>query len=82
MPTVCNGCGEAFTLSHALDWCHGGLVTQRHNEVRDILGDIAALASKEIIREPVLHKQTGRSSALELLTWSSWCLGSTSASLV
>ena len=38
--------------------------TQRHNEVRDALGDIAALAFKEVIREPVVHEQTEGSPAL------------------
>ena len=33
MPSSCDGCGSAFSLSHALDCCKGGLVTQRHNEV-------------------------------------------------
>jgi len=31
------------------------LVTQRHNEVRDALGDLAALACKNVILEPVVH---------------------------
>ena len=31
-----------------------GLITQRHNEIRDALGDIAALAYKEVVREPVV----------------------------
>jgi len=50
MPTMCDGCGAAFTLSHALDCKKGGLITQRHNEVRDALGDIAALAYKEVVQ--------------------------------
>ena len=33
-----------------------GLITQRHNEVRDVLGDIAALAYKEVVREPVVRE--------------------------
>ena len=33
----------------------GGLVTQQYNEVRDALGDIAALAFK-VTREPVVRK--------------------------
>jgi len=34
IPTSCDGCGEDFSLTHVLDYCKGGLVTQRHNEVR------------------------------------------------
>ena len=55
MPATCNGCGAPFDLVHALDCKKGGLVTQRH-KVRDALGDIAALAFKEVIREPVVRE--------------------------
>ena len=54
MPASCDGCGSTFCLSHALDCRKGGLVTQRHNEVRDALGDLAALAYKDVICEPVV----------------------------
>ena len=33
----------------------GGLVTQQHNELRDALGDLAALAYKKTLCEPVVH---------------------------
>ena len=54
MPSCCDGCGSAFNLSHAPDCRKGGLVTQRHNEVRDALGDLAALAYRDVIREPIV----------------------------
>ena len=41
---------------HALDCKKGELITQRHNEVRDALGDIEALAYKEVVREPVARE--------------------------
>ena len=44
-----------FRLVHGLDFKKGGLVTQRHNEVRDALGDIAALACK-MTRELVVRE--------------------------
>ena len=56
MPSVCDGCGELFTLGHALDCKKGGLVTQRHNEVRDALGDMAALAYRDVVREPIVRE--------------------------
>ena len=56
MPSHCDGCGSTFDLSHALDCRKGGLVTQRHNEVRDALGDLAALAYKDVIREPIVRE--------------------------
>ncbi len=55
MPASCDGCGAPFDLGHALDCKKGGLVTQRHNEVRDALGDIAAMAYKEVVREPIVR---------------------------
>ena len=56
MPANCDGCGGPFDMTHALDCKKGGLVTQRHNEVRDALGNIAALAYKEVVREPVVRE--------------------------
>ena len=56
MPAHCDGCGATFSLEHALDCKKGGLVTQRHNEVRDALGDIASLAYREVTKEPVVKE--------------------------
>ena len=42
VPAECDGCGDKFTFQHALDCRKGGLVTQRHNEVWDALGDLAS----------------------------------------
>ena len=39
----CDGCGALLTImQHALDCKVGGLVIQRHNEIRDCIGDIVA----------------------------------------
>jgi hypothetical protein len=56
MPAVCDGCGAPFDLVHALDCKKGGLITQRHNEVRDALGDIAAMAYNEVVKEPIVRE--------------------------
>lgn len=53
MPASCDGCGAPFDLGHALDGKKGGLFTQLHNEIRDALRDIGAMAYKEVVREPV-----------------------------
>ena len=53
MPANCDGCGAATSLEHALDCEKGGLVTQRHNEVRDVIGDLASAVFKEVVKEPV-----------------------------
>eukprot|EP01068_Selenidium_serpulae_P018146 Selendium_serpulae@DN6439_c2_g1_i10.p1 len=35
---------------------HGGLIIRRHNEVRDVLGDIASIAfGKQVVREPIIR---------------------------
>ena len=44
MPPTCDGCGAAFTLSHALDCRKGGLIVRSHNEIHDAFGDLACLA--------------------------------------
>ena len=53
-----------MNYAHALDCCRGGLVIQHHNEVRDALGDIAALTFREVIWEPVVRERTEESPAL------------------
>ena len=52
----CDGCGTQFRLGHALDCKKGELITQRHDKLRDALGDIAALTHKKVVREPVVRE--------------------------
>ena len=54
IPCHCDGCGQTTNIDHALSCRRGGLVIQRHNEVRDSIGDIASLAYHDVIREPVV----------------------------
>ena len=56
MPANCDGCGAATSLEHALDCKKGGLVTQCHNEVRDVIGDLASVVFKEVVKEPVVQE--------------------------
>eukprot|EP00731_Ephydatia_muelleri_P009682 Em0005g268a len=49
----CDGCGADFTLQHGMDCKKGGLVIQRHNEVRDCLGDISSEVWPSVIKEPI-----------------------------
>ena len=44
LPTYCDGCQVKFSTSHALDYKKGGLVTARHNELRDRVSDLAGKA--------------------------------------
>ena len=53
---TCDGCGAATSLEHALDCKKGGLVTQHHNEVRDVIGDLASVVFKEVVKEPVVQE--------------------------
>jgi hypothetical protein len=64
MPLDCDGCGSAFTVTHALDCKKGGLVTQRHNEVRDLLYDLSAIAWNQTVKEPVIVEATSDQEAL------------------
>ena len=41
LPTHYIGCQAKFSISHALDCKTGGLVTERHNELRDRVSDLA-----------------------------------------
>ena len=43
MPKSCDGCGAEFSIEHALDCRFGGLVSRRHNEIHDVIGDLASL---------------------------------------
>ena len=56
LPPRCDGCGTALTLQHALDCKKGGLVIQRHNEIRDCIGDIASQVWTHVIKEPVVRE--------------------------
>ena len=64
MPASCDGCGSTFCLSHALNFHKGGLVAQCHDEVRDALGDLAALAYKDVICELVVCEGDDGASTL------------------
>ena len=68
MPPHCDGCGSTFDFSHALDCHKGGLVTQRHNDLRDALDDLAALAYKDVISEPIVLEGSDTGPAL-ILIW-------------
>jgi len=57
LPSVCNGCGSLFSVEHALDCRVGGLVCQRHNEVRDAVCDLASLAWGQVQKEPVVCEE-------------------------
>ena len=57
LPSKCDGCGASLTLQHALDCKVGGLVIQRHNEIRDCIGDIAARCGHRLSESQLLERQ-------------------------
>uniref|UniRef100_A0A1X7U883 Uncharacterized protein n=1 Tax=Amphimedon queenslandica TaxID=400682 RepID=A0A1X7U883_AMPQE len=55
LPLVCDGSGSEFSVTHALDCRKGGLVTQRHNEVRDTICSLASIVWGQVTREPIVN---------------------------
>ena len=53
---LCEGCGSPFSLSHPVSCRKSGLVIQHHNEVRDVIRDLASLVWGQIKCEPVVKK--------------------------
>ena len=64
VPSNCDGCGSPFSLNHALICRKGGLIIQRHNEVRDAVGDFAALVWGRVVSEPVVRDASVDGEAL------------------
>jgi len=54
VPAFCDGCGAPSTLDHFLTCLKGGLIVQRHNEIRDAVGDLAAMVWGQVRREPII----------------------------
>ena len=60
LPTDCI-CGEKFNLSHALSCKKGGMVTLRHNELRDITATLLKEICHDVRTEPPLVEVNGGS---------------------
>jgi len=59
MKSVCDGCGEDFTISDALDCKKGGLVAHRHNDFRDLnINLLHKSGLTQITEEPVLKESS------------------------
>ena len=61
LPQHCDGCGAGLSVEHALSCKKGGLVSIRHNDVRDEAGAMAELALPKtcVSYEPQIHYGTG-----------------------
>uniref|UniRef100_A0A1X7V4V2 Uncharacterized protein n=1 Tax=Amphimedon queenslandica TaxID=400682 RepID=A0A1X7V4V2_AMPQE len=64
LPHSCDGSGSPLTTSHALDCKKGGLITLRHNEIRDVLHDVSSMAWSQVIKEPLVRQAQSDSVAL------------------
>ena len=54
LPPTCDDCGAPSSLAHAVVCRKGGLIIQRHNEIRDAMSDLAAFVWKHIRCESVV----------------------------
>ena len=62
LPSSC-ACGARFDVSHALLCKKGGFITQRHNELRDLTGDLLSEVCNDVCVEPQLNELTGETLA-------------------
>ena len=57
-PSVCVF-GSMFTVDHAMICLRGGLVIQRHNEIRDLQAELVGMVCYDMQVEPALQPITG-----------------------
>ena len=62
LPASCV-CGQAFTVEHALSCSHGGYLGLRHNEVRDLLGEVLDEICVNVSLDPSLKPLDGEQLA-------------------
>ena len=58
IPAICT-CGDLFTVDHVMVCRRGGLIIQRHNEIRDLEAEILCMVCTDVETEPVLQENTG-----------------------
>ena len=58
LPSHCTD-GQPFTVDHALSCARGGYVSLRHNEIRDLLGELLSETCKNVATEPMLQPLSG-----------------------
>ena len=61
-PSVCV-CGSMFTVDHAMICQRGGLVIQRHNEIRNLQAELLDMVCYDVQVEPALQPITGEELA-------------------
>ena len=58
LPSTC-ACGSCFSVEHALSCPKGGFPTIRHNEIRDLTGNLMTEVCHDVCIEPTLQLITG-----------------------
>jgi len=56
LPANCDGCGEKFSLQHALDCPFGGLIKIGHNQMRDECSRLTQMAWGNVQVEPMVRE--------------------------
>ena len=58
LPKNCDDCNARFSICHTLDCKRGGLVTARHNELRDGVADLAsrAFTPSHVHNDPLIYQ--------------------------
>ena len=54
-------CGDVLNVDHAMVCRRGGFIIQRHNELRNLEGDMLSMVCNDVQIEPVLQKLKGES---------------------
>ena len=67
LPALCDGCDYQFSTGHALDCRKGRLVLFKDTNEIDTLGDLASIAYKEVVREPIVREPTDQENVPALV---------------
>ena len=59
LPAMCTY-GDLFTVDHAMVCRRGGLIIQRHNEIRDLEAEMLRMVCTDVETESVLGDHWGR----------------------
>ena len=54
-----SGCGDKFSVEHALSCPKGGFPSIRHNQIRDLTANLLTEVCSDVCIEPVLQPITG-----------------------
>jgi hypothetical protein len=71
MPIACDGCGDRFTVGHAMTCRKGGLITQRHDDVAGEWHQLCAdaLSPSRVTDEPIIPQCRTRAEVNGVQRW-------------